>query len=1292
MEWRGQSTVSSAVAFSEAQRWVEEVTEKSFGTNNFRSALENGVLLCDLINKLKPGVIKRVNRLSTPIAGLDNVNVFLKACRKLGLNEAQLFHPGDLQDVSSRVTVRREETNRRLKNVLITLYWLGRKAQADPFYTGPLLNLKAFEGLLGFALSKVLEESCPRWSVRDSGYSESWYPDKEELLGQPPVSYRREDSVESLDSVESRTLSAASESTLRAGSEGCGSDAEAEQGFRMSDMRDFRGRGYMPTPLRRKRGEQHDDDRTGPLIRSKSLSDIPLGSSTSLTPHLYRSALTFDIGLEAAAAGQLRQEHLRRIHGRIKETEAKWQEDLTRWKDRRRTTNSDLHRKREDRGLDTHEELLERSEQEAFCGSVYAPICYSSHTHTLAHTHPPTPHLQPQQQQHEADLTHRSRAPLSRGQAVEGPAAAAAATFRGRLPPSEPAAQGESLPLGSLPTDLASLPAPGSGSMPGLMGSSGSPESPARMANGAQSVAPGALKVHWNSPVSSSLTGSPMARPGGPQTPYGASAGLDPMEDLQGGGPLYRPGTPAVKPFDGGSRMSSTLPRGFRRSEGSSCLSAGVTPRPFGAKTSSRVSMSKLYAKDDSHKSLLSNTKGPALFTSLPAPYAKVAPFADFERPLAPPMQSSPRQERREEGGRTSAGINQSSPPNFTASLPDYTSGPQSVESEVLHSDMRVSLNQRPNTGTDFGFQTHWDSTGARITSIQPGSPAELCHLCVGDEILAVGGHSVGHMSYTQWKDSMAEALAKGNLLMDVRRHGHADWGWSGHPSLPFKSHKTLNLTSADSTLVGRPEHYIDVSQDTGIAAASAAKPLTNGLTHSNVGPSQMNGGFHNEAVTLRNKDYERIAMKNRRRRLEFFSGGSESAISDLQVPSISAPAGRWSWDPEEERKKHESWQREQERLLQEKYQRDQQRLEDEWRRAQQEVGGGGGNHGDGLRGPEEHRAFEVANGGTPRPFSRQSASSPFVTSNQYPEEEAPVKAREEPVHSADSSPSKEAGLYECGGTTANQWPDESYSFATLAAADRTKSKSTPTLDSIHQHEDRGAVRVEKKLGQQMSQVEFERQQILTEMRKRTPLNRDSSWIRQRSSSSSSSHYKEPIVLGNPVRRFESLDDLHSGGSWTRPSSAASNPMRPHSAMGSVGGYRGPGRYSMGAMGGAGGGVGGGSSTLPASLSASCLRQGPWARPASTSPTPLREEMSPQRISKPLSGRRVCTRCERPLARGAAMVIESLGLCFHLACFKCVSCRSELRRPGPGSQVRVRNRQLFCDGCYGRIRGRPIPK
>lgn len=39
--------------------------------------------------------------------------------------------------------------------VLITIYWLGRRAQCDRFYDGPYLNFKAFEGLLGTALYKV---------------------------------------------------------------------------------------------------------------------------------------------------------------------------------------------------------------------------------------------------------------------------------------------------------------------------------------------------------------------------------------------------------------------------------------------------------------------------------------------------------------------------------------------------------------------------------------------------------------------------------------------------------------------------------------------------------------------------------------------------------------------------------------------------------------------------------------------------------------------------------------------------------------------------------------------------------------------------------------------------------------------------------------------------------------------------------------------------------------------------------------------------------------------------------
>lgn len=125
-----------------------------------------------------------------------------------------------------------------------------------------------------------------------------------------------------------------------------------------------------------------------------------------------------------------------------------------------------------------------------------------------------------------------------------------------------------------------------------------------------------------------------------------------------------------------------------------------------------------------------------------------------------------------------------------------------------------------------------------------------------------------------------------------------------------------------------------------------------------------------------------------------------------------------------------------------------------------------------------------------------------------------------------------------------------------------------------------------KRRGPSLSKVELERQQILEEMKKRTQLLTDNSWIRQRSSSV----HKEPVYVPLKRRawlfcshaplffpifpsssnslllfscRFESLDNLDT---FQQPS-ALQNYPRPHSAAaGFYSPCKSPARYSTGSV------------------------------------------------------------------------------------------------------------------------------
>ncbi|XP_049742898.1 LIM and calponin homology domains-containing protein 1 isoform X3 [Elephas maximus indicus] len=367
-------------AFSEAQKWIEQVTGRSFGDKDFRTGLENGILLCELLNAIKPGLVKKINRLPTPIAGLDNIILFLRGCKELGLKESQLFDPSDLQDTSNRVAVKSLDYSRKLRNVLVTIYWLGKAANSCASYSGATLNLKEFEGLLAQMRKETDDIESPKRSIRDSGYIDCWDSERSDSLS--PPRHGRDDSFDSLDSFGSRSRQTPSpDVVLRGSSDGRGSDSESDLPHRklpdvkkddMSARRTSHGElksavpfnqylpnksnqtAYVPAPLRKKKAEREEYRKSWSTATSPLGGDRPFryGPRTPVSDDAESTSM-FDVRCEEEAAVQphsrARQEQLQLINNQLREEDDKWQDDLARWKSRRRSVSQDLIRKEEER-------------------------------------------------------------------------------------------------------------------------------------------------------------------------------------------------------------------------------------------------------------------------------------------------------------------------------------------------------------------------------------------------------------------------------------------------------------------------------------------------------------------------------------------------------------------------------------------------------------------------------------------------------------------------------------------------------------------------------------------------------------------------------------------------------------------------------------------------------------------------------------------------------------------------------------------------------------------------------
>lgn len=84
----------------QAAQWIESVTGQPLEGEDFADSLRDGVKLCDLINTIKPGAVKRVNRKEgqNKFKQMENISNFIRACRELGVKEYSLFETVDLYE------------------------------------------------------------------------------------------------------------------------------------------------------------------------------------------------------------------------------------------------------------------------------------------------------------------------------------------------------------------------------------------------------------------------------------------------------------------------------------------------------------------------------------------------------------------------------------------------------------------------------------------------------------------------------------------------------------------------------------------------------------------------------------------------------------------------------------------------------------------------------------------------------------------------------------------------------------------------------------------------------------------------------------------------------------------------------------------------------------------------------------------------------------------------------------------------------------------------------------------
>ncbi|XP_010895530.2 LIM and calponin homology domains-containing protein 1 isoform X11 [Esox lucius] len=1252
---------ASEPAFLEAQKWIEAVTGRGFCDKDFRGGLENGILLCELLSSIKPGLVKKINRLPTPIAGLDNLSVFLRGCEELGLKGSQLFDPGDLQVASTRPNAKFADCSRKLKNVLVTIYWLGRAANSCTSYNGPTLDLKEFEGLLSQMRKEADDTESPQRSIRDSGYVDCWDSERSDSLS--PPRHGREDSFDSLDSFGSRSRQTPSPDVPVArgiGSDGRGSDSESDAGphggrklpdIRKDDMLARRtsvseprvlvpfnqylpnksnASGYVPTPLRRKRGDREGREEAsgggGGSRKSWSTATSPIGGEKPFSPTVQVPTLEVPrvIAPIVPRPPEPQSQPLPQPQNRSEErrngkeyTEDRKEEggmiSACPWRQERngreeefecrlyapplRSQSPSLTHGETDLNLKVTAQQRSVSMIDMRCEEDAILPAHSQARHELMHNQY---NMLKEEEDHWQDDLARWK---SRRRSVS----------QDLIKKEEERKMMEKLMTGdggatsqrrkSIKTyrEIVEEKERRENELREAYRSARTPEEAAAVLHRyAQrfTISEAVLeRLQLPKLLDRSVSDDPSAATRLPLTPTSCPPTPASPEDDPNGPMKYlrQQSLPAPKftatvearvlGFPQGQshrpQIRSRTPEPNPTARGVSTKSVPLlTPKPYIQPKGMQTQAPARPGKVDGLLRVNGETGNDEVTT--PESEGRTSPLRFYPCPDTPTASFDPFD----------------TPPRAATPQPAQSPSPRASQSPAIPVDAEVGSSTStmvpPSSVSGEGVAQEsktWESAPpSRPTSL----PVEL--QSAGGMVDAGGMSAAGTLE--EEEPNTAEAAAKPSpaTVSQQDSKGQTEVCMNAKEARP----DTPPLVQSEPTKQQAALMNAQVRQP---SLASSQRPEEVAAL---ADPGPVGNTLRCEAPTTELTDIASYPLEpgNPRlgRRREFFtpSEGAEKELGKVAVTQVSSPivtqakrGDRWSWDPDEERKRQKRWQQEQERMLQEKYRREQEKLKQEWEKAQREV-----EEEERRYHEEERRILEE----TVTPLTPHSSALPSPIRGEAP---LSMDPQDTIVRSLADWERKQELLERQGGSSESvEWKQRDNDRSSdISTASRDDSMKT-AVSSISQNSSRSD--------------------------KLTP------------SIQNGQRVSPNTVLPNKKPQPEMLLDC------TRPSQQTASRDR---RCGSI-------------------------ETMAASPSKS-----PTTSPSDMPPSPNRS----------VSGKKLCSSCGNPLGKGAAMIIETLSLYFHIQCFKCGVCKGQLGDTSTGTDVRIRNGLLNCHQCYIRSRSAGQP-